>query len=968
MENYSRESIEEAVDIISSQGENLQQALDIINHWPEVEGCISTALDIIQFSANSNARYFSSLLITKHITDHWNSITDPNLLQSIKDILIDLVFRSEQTDIIQNQIINAISLIAMYEWPEIWSQFTDIILPSDNVSEQEMLISFQIMQTFVEDIESSSAITGNRGQHLKNKIAEMINTIYARILYGLESPHLAHHALFVLNALIMWSPLEKINDNQMIRKLATDFIVNDMTRSAALKCLDSLFLIRTDSSSIFTQCAPIIIHSLATTLFSNSIPITTDPEVIEFMLKFLHFYSSVLEMLFVEQPKPCSIDDIYITNSASELSKSLEILNMSKDEFRNLLVHVYQVAGSIPVESINNTFWQLWSDIFTRITFESFQSQSIPVTRNFFGDLIPNIRIMLFKALIASSNEDEFCSFFTRNCWVGLYRIDSARTIEFLKAQEPSPQLCYAVGCLEFVFDPDNDLLDIPSIICELIEYGNTDDNVEFHTALLFGFSHSCRFFTSDNAFVSTFVDYSLKCLANESLAKAASLSIFYVVQSQILLLVEEGSDFTSLFVEQAEFYLNQLERSIAVRMFRICTLLIYSTQDDDYQIKQTKILFEPVMEMLQKPNVTQESFMSAFEIIKDCSYCNWKFSSLFFKDLWPILFEVAQLLIPNINASSELLEYLLSAIASCVGQVGREDYETAKSVITTIIELISQRSNVEDYFFEFFSIIAYSIPQSQVDFYNIIRDSFILPILETESPPLKGILTMLSNYDYNLLDIEWVLSLSLFGINNYTTEINEAAIDCMTHILVPLFTKEDYKQIRDSTQLHILETVLTCIADSLHKPSFEKYVELIRSILELIMSDNEINIFDEFVNIVSRVFPEALNTFINQFVEYIFEYVNSCFEFRSAFANFLVVSKRASPSDATIFKINKPKYYDFMMVNLNSIFANAINKEVDFQMKNEDIGKPIRILSISKPMLYKYKIDKPLDGVCKKS
>lgn len=953
-EDFSFSAVEEAAELAYYSNERQQEALDFIYRWYDSDGSIFTAVDLIQYSENQNARFYSAVLLDKNIPYVWNSIQDMEKRFAIRDILYDQINKFTPDDSIHEILINAFVRIALFEWPENWVGFGNVVIPSLDNPESVVLNAFLILKTLVREIEDSDAITLGRKQYLRNTFSDSLDTIYPRIVYGLNNPSYAPHSLYILDAIIKWSPLEKLDDPVLIYRLSYEFIVEDSTREPALECLTSMFIIRTDSSSIFTKFSPIIISSLATATFSNGIPVTTSQHVIDFLLKFLQSYSNILELLFVEDKQDLLEISPYAIDSINNLTKTLDEMKISLEEFKQYLVHLYYSVASMPISSINDTFWQLWSDTFTRITIEEFSYAKIASAQGFFKEMLKNIRPLLYNALLSASNDEEQCSIFTRNCWVGLYRVDSQEMLDFLKAQTPSIQLCYAVGCLEFVFDPNSELLDIPSILSELLDYANTNEDENYLCALLFGISHSNRFFSTDNQLANIFFDLILRCLqGGERVADSASQALFYVIHSQTSIFIDsEENNYTSLLIEQSEFFLTQLDKNTAVRMYRICITLIYSHQDQEYQIQQTKQLFNPIVEILERiSEVTHESLVTAFGIISECSYLHSRFVQLFYDELWPVLFNAAQIVIPDITISSELIEYLLSAIGALLIQSGKEEEEIKPSIVS-LLEIIATRPVIEDYFFEFFGLVINSLSQYQEELYPTIRDSFILPVLQTDAPPLAGILTFLYCTNINLIDLEWYINLTLSGISNFAPDVNKAAAECTSHIVPYLFREK--AELAENTKYYIASTLLAAITDAAHKLSFNRNVEVFYILIKHLRDyeqDQQI-VCNSLIEILNQILPnEPQAGLFEQFVNYILS-LNSLYDFQMAFVNFLVVLKKASPSDTGIFKIRPQQNFDFLTLVLNnSSFQKFINEEVKNQMSNEDKPGPIKILSIRVPM-----------------
>ncbi|OHS96823.1 hypothetical protein TRFO_09709 [Tritrichomonas foetus] len=953
---FSPQNVEAAmVEASNPMSTDQQTAITLLNEWSQDPTSIFTALQIVESSQNPPARFMSAVHLSHGIPNYWGQVVDPNAKNQFRLQLLNVVTNTPPTENTLHYFIESLCNIAVYDWPEEWPDFTKIIFGQIQVNN-----SIKIFSYLLKNIDNNKNITDSRRNDLRNFFVDHLNEVMPIITQYFNSTDDANatinvddivDSLNVYNFLLRWAPLDKIITFELFQKLALAFLTNESTCKLSIKCFYSIFIDRTDSSMAFRTYSPFLARALSKGLFtSNGLPVTSDPDVLDFVIKFLGSYSSVFELFFISNKEKLDQDILSILDeSVIDLISAMQAKGVSTDDLHDDLIHLFQVILSIPVDQIQENFWKLWDDILKRIQFECHHKMIVSPTTNFFMPMMEQIRNVLYNALPSAVSEEGTCIFTARTCMATLVYINPANFIEFIKAQAPSPQLCYAIGAIEFVTDRNMNIDSLQIVVVELLNHASDTSDSQFLIALLFVLSHSTKYFAEDQQLFARFIEFVITCMSgNEKIVStAATHALHYVVQRRLGLFKDDSSQFTEQLIESSERYLQNLEPSAAIRIFKVCTWLIYYNNDKSETPGSQLFakLFEPIMAVVGNAAAfPKDTVETSLEIITECALSAPYAIPLFYETIWVQLGQIAAATIPNIAVPSDSVSYVLNAISAIQIKL---PFEQVMPQVVELMRLMQQRGRIEDCFFNYFLNLRHSFKEMN-EYYSTIHQALVLPVFNSPDPPPTAVFNMLSAFDTTVVDIEWMTMVTIGAISDLRTEVCDSALYALQeHIM--MLTSEQYNQFISHVIPQLISALIGSIVDMMHKQSFTNFVSFMRFLITSSTDDQQNLQKAAIVNALKQTSPEPQPQFFDNFGEYIISVHSSPYKFKAAFANLLVVLRKASPGDAQLFEV-EPIYQNSIFSMLFDAVFNDWGKMFNFSLEAEDIGIPgLKVMKLKK-------------------
>lgn len=928
----SQSNIQGAILAMNSP-EDHNDSIELLNSWTQQPESILTALDLIMESEHENVKAVCSAFLKYSIIDFWNQ-TDPSLKPNFRKRIINYALSYENKDQILKNISAIIAHIAIFDWPDEWPDLTSIIISTVERSNIFYYNSLKIFQKLVKDIQRSENITELRRIALINLFIEQITDIFEYLTNFLGVPLFAKASLKTMSYLLLWIPNYETILPPIFEQILTNFLSNEDTCTASLKCLSSIFISRSDSSTTISKYGPFLIHTISNSTFSGVKPITSNKSVIEFIIQFLNYYMISFELVLVidqvrEEPQLSLLIDDSINELHETLTSSKE---MSIVDFKNDLIQLFQVILSIQVEDIKDDFWHLWFNILKQVRYELTCKFKINPANEFFQPMLPVVLQTLYDALPSAINEESIFTYQTRVCISSLFFIDQESFIQFVNSQQMSVNLCYLIGILEFVLDSNDATRSLSRIVIELIESLDKLTDSQFVVALLFCLTHSSVFFQKNNNLFEKFIEFIIACFNDEDtdVNDAACNALSYIVNNRVGLFSGESKQFTESIVEQSEKFFYNMNQQASFSIFKTCTKLI--CQND--QVSNSKELFqsllEPVMNFLsdflkQIKQIIQEKgnlieFQScenkifervefAVSIINECTNCSYFAATKFFDLVWPTLFELTNIVIENSEFDSDLVSTLLNAIAWIQVNLNPQEIDEI-DLMKQIFDSMISRGSIDESIFDYISIIKEHIEddsESIENLYPFIHQNFIEPSLnvdEQSDVPLRGILRMVTLFNPKSIDIQWITSIAINGIRDLRTDVNTHAIKCLNHVISNV-SNEQFSEFTDNFENSVVFAVIEGITDRIHKNSIPKYIEFLRSFANVVSSDQEKNgLKPDIMNSLQKCANEPSDGFFENFTNYILSIKKMYVQFKEAFLDLLIVLKKSTPSDYRLFEI----------------------------------------------------------------
>lgn len=995
-ERFTPENIENAANCAQDKSSPYQQdAMDLINEWSQQPDSIISALELIRNTSSFYSSYLYSSLIKNKIPDYWRHLENDQKSE-YRNSLSDLIFSvPDITNQITYNLIRGLCYIAVYDWPDDYPNFEDIIFPAND--SPTLNISLRILSVFMEEVDTTKIITDI---HRNNIRQYMITNEHDKILSIISSflmePELSVDVLTICNYMLRWGSTEDIIDFDLFQTISCEFLTNETTCEKAVQCLNSIFISRTDSAIAFRTFSPFLADALAKGVFPDNQPVTTNFHVMFFLLRFLLEYSSIFELVLnYDQAKEDSEMGSLIDENVSLLVETMIEKGISAETLHEDLISLYQVILSIPPDEIYDeiqiSYWQLWDNNIRRVCYEQKHELPVKPSSEFFMPFIENVFQSLYMALSSSIDEEGICIFQARTTIGSLYMIDPDSFIEFLNAQDPSPQLCYAIGTIEFVLDQSK-YDKILSIAMELMQAASDDSPSEYLVALLYALSHCAKCFQTNEQIFAQFIDFAVNSMNGEekAVADAATHALQYVVQRRAGLFKGDSRYFTDLLVSQSEAYLLNLSAQSAIRIFKVCTWLICFNKrntnlpetmrthtidgiefyeftvnieppkeesfDESSSQNLYEKLFEPIVSVLTKPDeVPTELVETSLDIIRECCYASSSSAVCLFDYLWPSLSELATATIPNLAFTDSSLAYVLAAMSSLQMNL---PWEQISSQVEEIFSLMQSRGKIEDCFFEYFEVLR-GYFNDMDSMYPYLHQEMVIPVMDSDEPIPPSLFLMIGQFSPDVVDVEWLTMAVIQALDDLRTEVGDNALNALQSMTYKL-SRENMIKFLNTVAPQLISEIINSIIDLVHKPLFSRSIDFLRYLItssdlgrsrgidiqesasssSTSTDDLQSMLKDVIINSLKNAAQEPSPGFFENFTDYLMSVQRQFFKFKAAFANLLVVLRKASPSDAELFKVEPAQQNTLFSMIFDNFFKNIGNLVPMFEIRPIDIAK----------------------------
>ena len=742
-------------------------------------------------------------------------------------------------------------------------------------------------------------------------------------------------ALKCFNALFGWASLSDILTNELLHNICFVYLVDPKTHQSALNCLETIFTKRTDASLVFKQHSYILIHALSTLKdpVNQELPITNNKHVLEFLTTFLSKFSALIDIILFPAPSGASEKDIeHIDEDVSQFLSGLEAYEVTKDDFAQEILTLYRVVLSTNIDNINSSFWCMWCNIVRKIYFEMVQTPEMRPIFEFFEEIFPYMREKLFKLLPSAADNDGIVSFDARSCWSIMLQLDPEEMTNFIKDQDPSVELCYSIGCLEFSFVNEELYAPILELLPELIDNFEEleDPSKEYIDSLIFAASHCTNYLLQDRDIFVKVILFIISCLQNNiENAPAASLALLNLVNKIIDPFLDEDMEVAKHVIENGETFMTSLDRDSMIRLFKISIKLISKCSDENTINESLNSLLSPCNDSIQcfsEDQVNRESIdgcINALDIITECAN-----SIDGFYDIIPSLFLDQLMETCEITIGEENLGDVTGSLLIALGTIlSFMNWEDIKEIFVTICTMIVDKSEDFSLVFPFIKIIRSRIVEVEEEFESIV-ESLIQPVIDLDYVPYESLLSMISEFSLNVITPEFVIPLISNGLNDNKRECNEAAVMCYKALIKS--EGENTQEFFTNTYGDVLGACFGNILSLIHNESYECITLLIRFIFN-IASDYGILSNDEFggccVDIISSyVSEEPHEGFFVEFIEYLKSIRASQIKFISAMNDFLTNLNKISPVDVDAFKI---KDYVFPYITDRSKYGQVFGSDI---------------------------------------
>ncbi|KAH0791973.1 hypothetical protein GPJ56_004157 [Histomonas meleagridis] len=259
--------------------------------------------------------------------------------------------------------------------------------------------------------------------------------------------------------------------------------------------------------------------------------------------------------------------------------------------------------------------------------------------------------------------------------------------------------------------------------------------------------------------------------------------------------------------------------------------------------------------------------------------------------------------MVPNRTFDNDIISRLLHSISSI--QVSLQSFELIKESILNMSQLMLLRGYIEESFFDYFKDLCMCY-QEMNDLYPYIFANFIIPSLQYEDPPLSSIFLMISKFYPSVIDLEWLVQISIPALSDLRSNVNDSCLIALSNYFY-LSNPDQLKLTIDSVIAPLLTSIFQGISDSMHQQSYFRYVDFLQGLINIythLNTYNDNNFKQLLVNIMSQTMKEPQSGFFEQFVNYIIASQSSSYDFKNAFINLLITLRKLSPGDTNLFKV----------------------------------------------------------------
>ncbi|OHT09423.1 hypothetical protein TRFO_21654 [Tritrichomonas foetus] len=894
---FTFDYIVDALNSVQASPNPDPEKMNTLNQWATTEGGIPVALQIISADLPEFHKIYATSLLRNQIPMTWGRY-EANIRTLIRSTLFDIFNGGIDPNSQFTKVLTLVlAEIALFEFPQEWEELNGIIFGDmEQYDEQHAFLYLNFIGVLIQYIDICDFITTARQQFLRNLFLENISILFTHVSKCFSYEFLTANGLEIFNGILQWASFQQITPAiNLFHTICFTFVYNDATRKNALKCLSTLFTSRIDAIS-FVAIAPLVISSLGSpnSILPNGQHVTSDPEVLELLMKILaRFLSTILQIydpIIVQNSKP--------TDRVAMILQALSEVQISPEDLRMSLIHIFQIILSLrDTEQINESYWALWTTFFHSIVTEK-RNPVRGVCIAFFQPIINNVRNALFECVPLDQSDDPSnvsCSIRSRNVWSLLATIDPPGMLEFLKEKNPSVELCYAIGNLEY--GSQSDFVALSSSIHELFLHlgqltQGSDDQVQYMVALLYCFSHTIT--ASSTEIFNIFVDFSLKCITEESppVSVAAISGLYYAsrrARNEFIM----NENYTTFICEHSESYLQRLERDDAVKMFTISSSLAGKSSPiakiSSFYSMMSQPLIQALMADFELPKI--------FNCIEEAAYAADDMCKVFMNPIWPVLSEKTRQLLQ----SDCPIEYVETALAAVAAGLATEEYQQDKFM--AVLSWMFERQRLEDCCFSFITVIRAAHPPVNA-LLPQFNSSFIIPAIQSGNCNIELIMRMLNEFTFQLFDFDWFIPLAIESIKSNKIEDVTYGIDCLLKLIAKLPNDQFALAVQNALP-QIFIAIFSSMTDMLHKESVPIMIKFIRSIMIHAHKKNQLN--DGFLNTMLAAIrvsvmdptPGMFQNFLTCLKDLLYQPMN----FTNAVSEFLILLRKVSPNDQKAFE-----------------------------------------------------------------
>ena len=897
MSAFTPASVAEAVEALyTSTGETHEKANAFIVEFMNSGEALPTTFALLQSADKEIIREVAVLALSKQIMTRWNQI-DAQVRDQIKSYLLNANIDSPR---LQQHINRCIVIIAIFEWPEVWSDFL-ISLLSVRPEDPNFPNVISILGILADEIEKCDYIVQSRRQLLRNVCLESLPELVQVLSCGISVEATSRGCLQILCSLLKWGNLADVISEPLMVMICGTFLQNVDTMELAVDCLTAVFVHRGPGREVDKLRAffGIVVHGFA--LLGEMI----SENGLAFLVQFLKNYTTNLE---------------YMAFGANATINREELLSL------------YQIILTSELTELwADDFWMFWKDVMRRLR-AAVSSRTLdrpPVI--VYMPIFPQIRQVLMDSLVKSIDQGRVTDPNALAAWNLVAHIDPDGFLSFVCSQKPSPALTYAIGFVEGTRD-ERLASFISSYIATLWDLASSDV-CEVAEPLLFACSHSPVLVPDNLDFVSNYVNLLMFSFGNaeKRYQTAASHSLWHYATKMT---DEFPVDALIPLIEQMPSYTAGMNTDPLVRVMSTLSRIAAKVveKNPDFANRTYSVLM----------NATKSLFMTdivkSLLCMREIAYSADRYCGIVFQDVWADLFELFENYLANPRREVYVVELLLDAIAA--GLVNNE-WNSISDHFRHMIDIITRNPDISCISFD--AIAVCRARHMEVD--GLFPDIWkIITMTDTLS---GGLFRLLGELNPFLFDLKHISTLLLNGIKDTRNDVSYAAV-VTTRNIIDTLDIEPRAQFLHEFRLPLFEVIISTMLDCLHSSIFSKECGLLLDVF----LNSRIPVFDQrpvqedMMKALLSTAPEPSEGFYQSFVQYLTRSQDSKNHFKTCILDFLVLMKRAAPVDSAVFFRKSSRLDKELSRELSDILAPSVS--FDSLSEPDDIpleqSRPLRI------------------------
>lgn len=847
--DFSRQNVELAFNILyNGNNEEINNANLFLMEWTRTPGCHQTAFEILTESNDQHIRCTALSILYRQMQVHWNSF-DEFFRNSVKAFFFKLFSEGFSSPAIANSSISIIVLISIFEWPELFSNFFDLVF-----NLKESMYTFQIVANFLKLLEDCDFITKSRLVSLRmnfinNNYIQKIIFLIQQITQNEQNQNLANQYtiifLSIYNSLFEWCDIKIFLTQEIIY-----YIISKIPIHEAYECLSTLFINRTDSTEILSSILPNFLHSVVQSPNFN------------FLLQFLRKFGRILE------------------KTENEVVSQLYSFLLTADFDDDYM----------------DDFWNIWYVIIHRILFSvTCQDESSVSLMKTFTPLFELMRNKFSSLIPYAISNGKVVDYTAISTWEILNRIDKEGFLNFISnlqqklLSEPEMRTKYCID-INYSFSSLNFLLKSTSnqtlfdmavnYFTNLFQEGISNFDIQ---SSIFALSRSTIILSINQPIFQKYCESIMYCFksSNLDLKETAANCFSFTINEIPEFFASTAKDFTIFFLNSVrDLLIVVIEEDIkddfyVMMLFRCATCLAsaISKQNKNIDITYFNLIVDPVLEILD------ESAPIALKIINEIGKSSCELCIYAFHKFWAPLFALAKM--NDILINDLIIDALCSGFENC-------PFEQVQPQAKIFVDLLLNQSSPE---IAVSAISACREKNSNFDeFYPFFENLLNIPSVE--------LFDMYYVFSPRLIKLDSAMPLICEGIINVDINTCNSAISCIKKFLNSL----DEPNCTSFVELYrkpILSATISSLIDFMHCSLVSRLSSIL---IKIIVSSKFLNVPNVEIDILDALKSLCQNEPAeSEFENFIKTLVISCDDRKKAnqvIADFLIIMRHVTPAE----------------------------------------------------------------------